>query len=315
MENLETVRYLVREGDWFVKLDLKDAYLTVPVDCSQQKYLRFAWRGRIYQFMCMAFGLSPAPRSFTKLLRVVVAFLRKRGVRLVVCLDDFLIMNETREGALADLQAALDLLQALGFLINWEKSVKEPSKTMEYLGMVINSVQLSFALPASKVQDVKRMCERALSSEQVILRDVALILGNFTSAIPTIPFAQSHYRNMQRFYIGESQKAPRNLNVRCCLSPESRLDLEWWVVNLDKVNGKEFFPKIPDLEIYLDASMTGWGAICNGVTTRGPWTADQTLMHINSLELLGALYALQSFVKNSRELSVKMYLDNSTAVC
>jgi hypothetical protein len=38
-------------------------------------------------------------------------------------------------------------------------------------------------------------------------------------------------------------------------------------------------------------------------------------MHINSLELLGALYALQSFVKDSRGLSVKMYLDNSSAVC
>jgi hypothetical protein len=159
------------------------------------------------------------------------------------------------------------------------------------------------------------MCEKALSSGQVILRDVASILGNFTWAIPTIPFAQSHYRSMQRFYIVESQKALGNLNVRCCLSPESRLDLEWWVANLEKVNGKEFFPKIPDLEIYSDASMTGWGAICNGVTTRGPWTADQTLMHINSLELLGALYALQSFVKDSRGLSVKMYLDNSTTVC
>jgi hypothetical protein len=209
----------------------------------------------------------------------------------------------------------LDLLQELGFLINWEKSVLEPSKIMEYLGMAMNSVELSFALPASKVQDVKRMCEKALSSGQVILRDVASILGNFTWAIPTIPFAQSHYRSMQRFYIVESQKALGNLNVRCCLSPESRLDLEWWVANLEKVNGKEFFPKIPDLEIYSDASMTGWGAICNGVTTRGPWTADQTLMHINSLELLGALYALQSFVKDSRGLSVKMYLDNSTTVC
>lgn len=270
MENLETVRYLVREGDWFVKLDLKDAYLTVPVHCLQQKYLRFAWRGRIYQFTCMAFCLSPAPRIFTKLLRVVVAFLRKRGVRLVVYLDDFLILNETREGALADLQIALDLLQELGFLINWEKSVLEPSKIMEYLGIAMNSVELSFALPASKVQDVKRMCEKALSSGQVILRDVASILGNFTWAIPTIPFAQSHYRSMQRFYIVESQKALGNLNVRCCLSPESRLDLEWWVANLEKVNGKEFFPKIPDLEIYSDASMKGWGSICNGVTTRGP---------------------------------------------
>ncbi len=63
---------------------------------------------------------------------------------------------------------------------------------------------------------------------------------------------------MQRFYIVESQKALGNLNVRCCLSPESRLDLEWWVANLEKVNGKEFFPKIPDLEIYSDASMTGY---------------------------------------------------------
>ncbi len=61
MESLETVRFLVREGDWFAKLDLKDAYLTVPVHNSHQKYLRFAWRGRIYQFRCMAFGLSPAP--------------------------------------------------------------------------------------------------------------------------------------------------------------------------------------------------------------------------------------------------------------
>ncbi len=89
-------------------------------------------------------------------------------------------MNETREGALAYLQIALDLLQALGFLINLEKSVLEPSKMMEHLGMVINSVELSFTLPASKVQDVKRMCERALSSGQVILRVVASILGNFT---------------------------------------------------------------------------------------------------------------------------------------
>ena len=67
------------------------------------------------------------------------------------------------------------------------------------------------------------------------------------------------------------------------------------------------------MEIYSDASLSGWGAICNGVT-RGPWTTKQTSMHINSLELLGALFALQSFAKDSHGLSVKMNLDNSTAV-
>ena len=122
MENLETVRFLVRKGDWFVKLDLKDAYLTVPVHNSHQKYLRFQWEGRVFQFKCMAFGLAPAPRIFTKLLKVVVAFLRKRGIRHVIYLNDFLIMNESEEGLRANLKTTLNILESLGFLINWEKS-------------------------------------------------------------------------------------------------------------------------------------------------------------------------------------------------
>ncbi|KAK4027997.1 hypothetical protein OUZ56_017160 [Daphnia magna] len=34
-----TVLFLVREGDWFIKPDLKDAYLTVLVHVAHQKYL------------------------------------------------------------------------------------------------------------------------------------------------------------------------------------------------------------------------------------------------------------------------------------
>ena len=81
MENLKTVRFLVRKGDYFIKLELTDAYLTVPICKSHQNYLRFAWRGRIFQFHCLAFGLSPAPRVFTKLLKVVTAILRRQGLR------------------------------------------------------------------------------------------------------------------------------------------------------------------------------------------------------------------------------------------
>jgi hypothetical protein len=315
MENLETVRFLVRKGDWFVKLDLKDAYLTVPIQNSQKKYLRFKWNGRIFQFKCMAFGLAPAPRVFTKLLKVVVAFLRKQGIRLVVYLDDFLIMNESEEGARADLKSMLDILEFLGFLINWEKSVTNPANIMEYLGMIVDSNKLSFSLPITKVQDVKLLCKKALASGTVPLRAVASILGNFTWAIPTIPFAQSHYRSMQHFYITEVKKAGGNLNVKCSLSSESRSDLEWWVFNLEKSNGKDFFPRNPDIEIFSDASLSGWAAVCNGVATRGPWTTSHADLHINHLELTGALYALQSFVGEAQGLSVRIYLDNSTAVC
>ena len=61
MESLDSVRYLIQQGDWLVKLDLKDAYFVVGVHPSHKKYMRFFWRGRIFEFCCMAFGLAPAP--------------------------------------------------------------------------------------------------------------------------------------------------------------------------------------------------------------------------------------------------------------
>jgi hypothetical protein len=48
------------------------------------------------------------------------------------------------------------------------------------------------------------------------------------------------------------------------------------------------------------------------VTARGPWTWSDSSKHINELELLGALFALESFLGEARELSVRLYLDNTT---
>ena len=70
MENLDTARCLLKIGDWMVKFDLKDAYLTVPVHNSHQKYLCFEWKGRVFQFIFLAFGLALAPTIFTKILRL-----------------------------------------------------------------------------------------------------------------------------------------------------------------------------------------------------------------------------------------------------
>jgi hypothetical protein len=74
----------------------------------------------------MAFGLSPVPRLFTKILKVLVASLRMRGMGLVIYLNDSLIMNESKEGVRMNLKAALDILETLGFIINRDKSVSVP---------------------------------------------------------------------------------------------------------------------------------------------------------------------------------------------
>ena len=70
----------------------------------------------------------------------------------------------------------------------------------------------------------------------------------------------------------------------------------------------------PDLTICTDAFLEGWGAVCDDITTKGPWTLTDHTRHINELELLGALYGLQSFMVKSSNISSRLFLDNSTVV-
>jgi hypothetical protein len=250
----------------------------------------------------------------SKILRVVAAYLRKHGMRLIKYLDDILIMSSSKEDAKADVKNAIGLLQHLGFLINVDKSIVEPSQIMEYLGLLINSNNLSFALPDTKASEVKTKCDTALVKGVISLREIASIMGNFIWAIPTMPFAQAHFRRMQAFYISKARRASFDLNTKCTLSLDTRRDLALWSSNPTLHREKVFFPKVPDLEIFSDASLTGWGACCNSGRTRGSWTLQDSEMHINELELIGALYAIQPFTAEAGNIAVRIYLDNITAV-
>jgi hypothetical protein len=134
---------------------------------SHQQFVRFGWKGRTYQFFCLAFGLSPAPRNFTKILKAVMAFVRKQGVRLIIYLDDILIIKESREGLSADLEMVRQILQDFGFIINKEKSILDPTKKIEFLGILISSNWLSFALPPAKLNLLLPCVRRSWSRKSV----------------------------------------------------------------------------------------------------------------------------------------------------
>ena len=65
MEGLKQVRDWIQPGAWFCGMDLKDAYLHIPVCDAFRKFLRFKWMDMLLEWCVIPFGLKCSPRFET----------------------------------------------------------------------------------------------------------------------------------------------------------------------------------------------------------------------------------------------------------
>jgi hypothetical protein len=121
---------------------------------------------KAYQFKDLPFGLNVV---FTKLLKPVAAFLRKRGIRLVLYLYDMLIIGSSVQETTKFTQIAMDLLTSLGFTIHKEKSITTPTQIITFLGFIINSNSRQISLPSEKVKRTLILCSQMLMAKSVSL--------------------------------------------------------------------------------------------------------------------------------------------------
>ena len=104
MENIQMVLNLISPGDFMVSLDLKDAYFNIPVFSLHCKYLHFIWKNQHYEFICLPFGYSLAPRVFAKVFKPIILYLRLHGLRIIIFLDDILLVASSKQECLDQLQ-------------------------------------------------------------------------------------------------------------------------------------------------------------------------------------------------------------------
>ena len=57
MESFQTTKDLIQEGDWMIKLALKEAYHSVPETPDHQRYLAFLWNRKCYVY-CLSLPLG-----------------------------------------------------------------------------------------------------------------------------------------------------------------------------------------------------------------------------------------------------------------
>ena len=100
-----------------------------PIHGSSRKLLRFMSEGTVYQFKALCFGLSTAPRVFTRVFAAVSAWAHARGIRLLRYLDDWLVLSSSEKKAKESIRELLSLCRTLGIVINEKKSDLVPSQS------------------------------------------------------------------------------------------------------------------------------------------------------------------------------------------
>ncbi len=272
---------------------LKDASFMIPVAPNHRRLLRFRWQGKTYQLTCLPFGLSSAPWVFTKITKLIMTTLRYLGLRMIIYIDNILLIAETRSQAQAHTAGLIFLLESLGFIINQKKSIVDPTREIDFLGFAVHSQTMEIKVPGEKIRHLKLEAQRIVClGDGLRAIDLSRWLGKLNHAALAIPPAPLFYRHLQTcLQIALETTGEQDYMSKAHLTLEAKEELSWWGQHLTKWNGRCLMQKDPDLIITTDASNIGWGAECQGERTGGPWSRTEATLHINCLELLAAMLA------------------------
>jgi uncharacterized protein YqgQ len=316
MDTLIAAITMVHEGCWFLSLDFTDAYYSVRIAPESRKFLRFEFEGNLYEFTCLPNGLRPAPRLFTKLVKVPLAVLRKQyGINITAYLDDTLLIFDSPEEAIHYGEIASELFQELGFMISFKKSVIVPTQRIEFLGVIIDSRAMNITLPAEKSRQIKEEVKTLIESDRCTIRFMAHVLGKLQATASANSFAALHTKEIEK---------AKNINLRvqrgqfdASMEVPDRVksELTWWLQNSSSISAP-ILTGDPEYVIFTDASLKGWGYYDPQTKESGGgrWSEYEGQKHINVLELMAVELALKIRCENTYNKHVRVMSDNTTTV-
>ncbi|XP_057686428.1 uncharacterized protein LOC130912382 [Corythoichthys intestinalis] len=315
MLTVADVLRVVARGEWFTSVDLKDAYFHVPVAPRHRRFLRFAYRGRHWQFRVLPFGLSLSPRVFTRVVRAGLAPLQSAGMKILPYLDDWLLCAPSRAQAYGDTAVLLAHVARLGIRVNLGKSCLVPSPQATFLGVSLDSVAMLARPSSRRVEAALRLLSHFLVGQVRPYLTFLRLLGVLTSLTAVVPLGLLFLRPLQRWLNGFRLDARRHRRRLLRVSGRCVVALAPWRNGAFLLEGVPLgVAPVRRKVVTTDASRLGWGAVWQRRAARGSWSLRDHAVHINVLELRAVHMALRHFYPFLRGRHVLVRSDNAAAV-
>ena len=297
---------------WGCTVDIRDAYLNVPVNWHFHKFFAFKIGNRIFVWQFLPFGLSTAPWTFTRVMRPIKCVLRKQLVPLHSFLDDFIVLARSPEELRISSHLLVGTLKKLGFPINEEKTDLTPRQSLEYLGVLFNLKHQEFSIPEEKILKIRGMCQDTMLAPFMSRRQLEGLVGTLNFAASYIHLGRLHLLPVIKWMNSHTLTYTRDRTVP--LDEKLRDHLSVWQDRTFLESPVQMHIPVPDREIMTDASQVGWCGALLPFRTWGLWPPELSQMSINWKELKTIQLTLQYFIKEVKNHTVLVWSDNTSAI-
>ena len=232
-------------------------------------------------------------------MRPLVKFLRACGIRCVIYIDDLICFHgESQKVAEEESSLVFRIILWLGLTLNVQKSVMVPTQEVTYLGLIINSIKMTFTVTPSRIEKLRGLAKLLYKAPNTTPRKVASIVAMVSS----MAYAVLPWRLCTRalaFDLTELKRSVAgNWDGKVVLSKEAFEELTWWINALQE----NFSRPIRDLPVKWttasDASKKGYGGTGpEGIVISKPWPEGIESTHSTYLEPLGAALVIREVVE------------------
>ena len=234
----DQVSELLTQGCYMATVDIASAYRSDPIRPDQWTFQGISWllegvRTYLYDVR-LCFGLRCAPFVFTQISNFIVRVMSRLGFKNVISyIDDFIVVEPTRDRCVAGQATLFELLGSLGFEVAWKKCAA-PSTQVRYLGIIFDSVDMTLSLPDDKMQKLFTELSFFDMRTRATKRQIQRLCGILAHCAKVVRGGRIFSSR-----VIDLLKALPEGNPRIRLTDEFHLDLQWWIEFASVFNGKQ----------------------------------------------------------------------------
>lgn len=273
-------------GNLMIKLDLKSGFHQLPLATSSFNHNGICYRGIKYSLPRLPMGHALAPYLFQRFTEAVLDEISLAlNIDGIAYLDDWLLHS----ASCTDLATAIDMVEAMGITINYEKSIIEPTTSLQYLGFKVDSIDLTIQLTLTAFDRLTHVLRYTKNGS---LLDRQRIRGYATWIL-------------------------YNLKMPIFLASDIMLgDASWLLAaiqHLSILQPKSLLPGLIPVSLYTDATPHSVAAIIPSLKMSFA-QAFQTPEEINQAEAIALLLGLQWASSEFIDCHFTIHCDNSAVV-